>query len=282
MSSETFESFNQHVIDEFRANGGRVGGPFEGARLVLLTTTGARSGREHTVPLGLLSDGAGQAVVVGSAAGSDRHPAWFHNVLAHPLVTVETGGETYEAVAVPAEGARRDELFARIVREEPGYGEYQERTRRVIPVVVLQRTVEVTASEGGLAGKLLEVHGWLRAQLALVREEAGADGGAGAFGLRLRQHCLAFCHSLHVHHTSEDTGLFPWLAGQYPELAGFFRRIDEEHRRVADLKDAIVGALDDPGRAGLVDRLAELSAELEEHLDREEAQLLPVLRTLGA
>ncbi len=282
MSSASFASFNQSVIDEFRANSGRVGGPFEGSELVLLTTTGARSGKPHTVPLGFVRQEAadgGHLLVIGSAAGADRHPAWYHNLLAHPLVEVETGAETYEAVAVPAEGARREALFAHVVRAEPGYGAYQEQTARPIPVVALQRTHEVPPSgETGIAGKLLEVHGWLRAQLAHVREES-RGGGPASLGLQLRQHCLAFCRSLEFHHTGEDAGLFPFLAERHPELREFFLRIAEDHRAIARLQEDLVRALDGPDEA-FSERAERLSRELEAHLDREEAQLLPVLRTL--
>ncbi|MFJ3976245.1 nitroreductase/quinone reductase family protein [Streptomyces sp. NPDC090021] len=285
----SFNGFNENVIAEFRANAGKVGGPFEGAELLLLTTTGARSGTPHTVPLGYLRDG-GTPLVVASAAGADRHPAWYHNLLARPLVRVETGTEEYEAVALPAAGARRDELFAQVVRAEPGYGEYQERTARVIPVVALQRTHEAPApeEEGGIAGKLLSVHGWLRVQLAHVRElaadgarEAGARGdGVASIGLQLRQHCLAFCHALEFHHRSEDAGLFPYLEQQHPHMREFFRRLDAEHRVIARLQEELVRALG--AREGFSERVERLSRELEGHLDREEAQLLPVLRALGA
>ncbi|MFJ9945118.1 nitroreductase/quinone reductase family protein [Streptomyces erythrochromogenes] len=279
-------SFNQNVIEEFRANAGKVGGPFEGAELLLLTTTGARSGKPHTVPLGFLRDG-GTPLVVASAAGADRHPAWYHNLLARPLVQVETGTEEYEAVAVPASGERREELFAQVVRAEPGYGEYQVRTARVIPVVALQRTHEVPDGEGGIAGKLLSVHGWLRAQLAHVRELAGdrvREGGAAPLGLQLRQHCLAFCHTLEFHHRSEDAGLFPYLEQQHPHMREFFRRIGAEHAVIARLQEELVRALDalsgDSIGEGFSDRVERMSRELESHLDREEAQLLPVLRAL--
>ncbi|WP_327262968.1 nitroreductase/quinone reductase family protein [Streptomyces sp. NBC_01232] len=276
-------SFNHTVIEEFRANAGRVGGPFEGSGLILLTTTGARSGKPHTTPLGFAREGGG-LLVVGSAGGADRHPDWYRNLLARPLVQVETGTEEYEAVAVPAEGALRDELFARIVRAEPGYGEYQARTRRVIPVVALQRTHEAAPKEGGIAGKLLDVHGWLRAQLALVRDLARKEpqgGGAASLGLQLRQHCLAFCHSLEFHHKSEDAGLFPYLEQQHPHMREFFRRIGAEHAAIARLQEELVRALDAPG-AGFSERVERMSRELEAHLDGEEAQLLPVLRALEA
>ncbi|MFD3542267.1 nitroreductase/quinone reductase family protein [Streptomyces sp. NPDC058662] len=276
----SFAEFNASVIAEFRANAGRVGGPFEGSELILLTTTGARSGKPHTVPLGFVRGDGSQLLVVASAAGADRHPAWYHNLLALPLVQVETGTQEYEAVAVPAQGALREELFARVVREEPGYGEYQERTARVLPVVALQRTHEVDSGEPGIAGKLLDVHGWLRAQLALVREEAARGGAApAALTLQLRQHCLAFCHTLEFHHRSEDAGMFPYLERQHPGMGEFFRRIAAEHEVIAGLKEELVRALDGPG-AGLSERVERLSRELEAHLDHEEDQLLPVLRAL--
>ncbi|MEU6122366.1 nitroreductase family deazaflavin-dependent oxidoreductase [Streptomyces sp. NPDC047123] len=131
--------FNQSVVDEFRARGGQVGGPFEGGDLLLLTTTGARSGKRHTTPLGFVRDGD-LLLVVGSNLGGPHHPDWFHNVLAHPTVTVELGTEEFEAVAVPAEGERRDRLFGRVVDAEPGYGDYQAGTGRLLPVVVLERS----------------------------------------------------------------------------------------------------------------------------------------------
>lgn len=129
-------AFQQSVIDEFRANAGKVGSPFAGSDLLLLTTTGARTGRPHTTPLGHVRDGD-RVLVVGSNLGAPHHPDWYHNLLAHPAVQVELGDQEFETVAVPAEGATRDELFARVVAEAPGYAEYQAATDRVLPVVVL-------------------------------------------------------------------------------------------------------------------------------------------------
>ena len=137
--------FQQQVIEEFRANAGRVGGFLAGARLVLLTTVGARTGRPRTSPLAYLTI-AGQTVVVASAMGADKHPDWYHNILKNPAVTVETGRETYEAVAAAPAGAERDALFAEVVAAEPGFGEYQQRTSRRIPVVTLTR---IDPSGGG-------------------------------------------------------------------------------------------------------------------------------------
>ena len=129
--------FNTRIIEEFRANGGRVGGPFEGGRLLLLTTTGARSGAPHTTPLGYLPDGEVRVLVIASAGGAPKHPAWFHNLVADPRVTVESGSFRYEADAVVLAGAERDAAFARAVEADPGWGEYEAGSGRTLPVVAL-------------------------------------------------------------------------------------------------------------------------------------------------
>lgn len=134
---EQAAAFQQWVINEFRANGGVVGGPFEGSALLLLTTMGARTGRERTVPLGFVDVGERQ-FVVGSAGGSDRHPAWFHNVRATPGVRVEIGGRSYAATATVVEGPERPNLWAAVTRREPGYAEYQAGTARRLPLVELR------------------------------------------------------------------------------------------------------------------------------------------------
>ncbi|GGT17822.1 nitroreductase family deazaflavin-dependent oxidoreductase [Nonomuraea spiralis] len=132
-------SFNQQIIDEFRANEGRVGGPFEGASLVLLTTTGAKSGRPTTTPVMYLPDGD-RYVVIASNAGADNHPAWYHNLRATPTATAEVGVETFDVKADFAEGEERDALYARMVEIAPGFAEYEAKTSRRIPVVLLSRT----------------------------------------------------------------------------------------------------------------------------------------------
>ncbi|MER6579429.1 nitroreductase family deazaflavin-dependent oxidoreductase [Nonomuraea sp. NPDC001023] len=132
-------SFNQQVIDEFRANEGRVGGPFEGASLVLLTTTGAKSGRPTTTPVMYLADGD-RYVIIASNAGADNHPAWYHNLRANPTATAEIGTETFEVKADFIEGDERDRLYARMVEIAPGFAEYEAKTSRRIPVVALNRT----------------------------------------------------------------------------------------------------------------------------------------------
>jgi deazaflavin-dependent oxidoreductase (nitroreductase family) len=130
--------FNQQIIEDFRANDGKVGGGFEGAPMLLLTTTGAKSGLERTSPLVYFDDGD-RWLIFASAAGADHHPAWYHNIVAHPAVTVVVGSETIHAIAVPLEGEERDETYARQVEAMPGFGEYQEKTTRTIPVIALTR-----------------------------------------------------------------------------------------------------------------------------------------------
>jgi deazaflavin-dependent oxidoreductase (nitroreductase family) len=137
--SET-QSWNEKVIEEFRANGGKVGGQFEGAPLLLLTTTGAKSGRSTTSPVMYLPDGD-RLVVIASYAGAPRNPAWYHNLVAHPRVTVEVGDESFAATARVIAGDERDALYARQAALYPGFREYEEKTSRVIPVVALERVV---------------------------------------------------------------------------------------------------------------------------------------------
>lgn len=131
-------SFNRGVIDEYRATGGTVSGPFAGAPLLLLTTTGAQSGEARTTPLVHTRDGD-RLVVIASYAGAPRHPAWFLNLRAHPDVTVELGSESFAARAVVTEGEERGRLFERQAAEMPRFNEYREKTSREIPVVVLER-----------------------------------------------------------------------------------------------------------------------------------------------
>ena len=134
-----FHDFNQQIIAEFRSNAGVVGGPFAGAPMVLLTTTGAKSGVERTQPLVCREGDDGTVYVFASKAGADTHPAWFHNLLAHPQVTVERGSERYAAIATPVEGDERDRIYAANAAERPQFAEYEAKTSRVIPVVALQR-----------------------------------------------------------------------------------------------------------------------------------------------
>lgn len=134
-----FAAMTAALISDFRAQGGQVtSGPFAGRPVLLLTTTGAKSGQPRLAPLVYSRDGD-DYVIVASKGGAPTHPGWYHNLLAHPVVTVELGGETFEARARVTEGAERDRLFAERVASSPNFGDYQRRTSRVIPVVVLER-----------------------------------------------------------------------------------------------------------------------------------------------
>ena len=136
-----FAAMTKALITEFRANGGHVtSGPFAGRPVLLLTTTGAKSGERRLAPVVYSGDGDAY-VIVASKAGAPTHPAWYHNLLANPVVTVEVGRETFEARARVTVGAERDRLFAERVATSPNFAEYQRRTTRVIPVVVLERLV---------------------------------------------------------------------------------------------------------------------------------------------
>jgi len=130
--------FNAAIIEEFRAHGGKVGGPFEGATLLLLTTTGAKSGEPRTTPVVYLADGE-SLVIFASKAGAPTNPAWYHNLLAHPTATVEVGTETFPVRTRAAEGEERDRLYERQVARAPQFADYQAKTTRMIPVVVLER-----------------------------------------------------------------------------------------------------------------------------------------------
>ena len=129
--------FNTKIIEEFRANGGKLSGPFEGAPMVLLTTTGAKSGIRRTTPLAYLPDGD-RIVVFASKAGAPTNPDWYHNLRPHPEVTVEVGSETRQLRAAEAEGEERDRLYAEQARRMPGFADYEAKTTRRIPVIVLE------------------------------------------------------------------------------------------------------------------------------------------------
>ncbi|MFM9877372.1 MAG: nitroreductase family deazaflavin-dependent oxidoreductase [Rhodoglobus sp.] len=135
--------WNDRIIAEFRANDGKVGGPFEGAHLLLLGTTGAKSGVERLSPM-VYFEVEGALFVIASKAGAPSHPAWYHNLVANPRVRVEQatdhGVETFEAGARPVTGKRRDELFAQFSARNPGFAQYKAKTDRVIPVVEISRT----------------------------------------------------------------------------------------------------------------------------------------------
>jgi deazaflavin-dependent oxidoreductase (nitroreductase family) len=127
-------NWNRQIIEEFRANGGKVGGPYEGASLLLLTTKGKKSGEPRISPLGYQLDDD-RLIVVASFMGAPKHPDWYLNLVAHPQVTVEVGNETFNALATTVEGPERE----RLLEQWPQVTEHQARTTREIPFVALQR-----------------------------------------------------------------------------------------------------------------------------------------------
>jgi deazaflavin-dependent oxidoreductase (nitroreductase family) len=133
------DDFNSQVIEEFRANGGRVGGPFEGSPLILVHHVGARSGTERVTPMGCFPQGDGRYVVVASNGGSPSHPSWYHNLVAHPRVDVEVGAERFPVVVEELAGAARDDLWPSLVAEAPQLGDYQATATRRFPVLMLTR-----------------------------------------------------------------------------------------------------------------------------------------------
>jgi deazaflavin-dependent oxidoreductase (nitroreductase family) len=131
-------NFNQTIIDEFRANDGKVGGPFEGAAVVILHTKGAKSGQPRENPLVALPDD-GTLYIFASKGGAPTNPDWYYNLKANPEVEVEYGTDKFTATAAEVTGAKRDEIFGRIKVLMPGFADYEAGTSRVIPVVVLNR-----------------------------------------------------------------------------------------------------------------------------------------------
>ncbi|WP_204803317.1 nitroreductase family deazaflavin-dependent oxidoreductase [Mycobacterium riyadhense] len=132
------QGFNNNIIDEFRSNDGKVGGQFANADLVLLTTTGAKSGQSRVSPLAYFRID-GKLIIIGSFAGADVNPAWVHNLRANPRAHIEVGTESFDVVARELPPQERDELFPRVTAAAPGFAEYQAKTSRVIPLFELQR-----------------------------------------------------------------------------------------------------------------------------------------------
>ena len=137
-SESTIQDLNQRIIAEFRASGGKVGGQFEDDTLLLLTTTGAKTGRRRTNPVASAPDGD-RILIAATNGGAPTNPDWYHNLMANPLVTVEIGTETYEATAIPLQGEERDRVWALVAELLPMFAAYQTKTSRVIPVIALIR-----------------------------------------------------------------------------------------------------------------------------------------------
>jgi deazaflavin-dependent oxidoreductase (nitroreductase family) len=285
--------FQRRIIEEFRGNGGKVGGMFQDATLALLTTTGARTGEQRTVPLGYL-EVDGKSVVVASAMGAPKNPAWYHNIRHHPAVTVEFGTDKYRAMAAVPDGDEYEKLWARVVEQAPGYGDYQARTTRRIPVVVLHRLGRRPGAERikGMGDWLVEVHDWLRKELVELRRQVDKALSAGdgitprllalELGEQMRAHCLTFCGALNRHHVGEDMAVFPALAGQFPALRPALEKLAEEHKVVAHLRGEIQRLVGDHDPATgdpqlLRDELDRLTAELDVHFRYEEETIVEAL-----
>ena len=131
--------WNTQIIEEFRANEGRVGGQFKGAPMILIHHLGARSGTERVSPLVYFPDGD-RMVIVASAGGAPKNPDWYHNLKAHPRITVEVGAETFEVDATELTGDERAALWTRIVERMPGFADYQGKVTRQIPLIALTRS----------------------------------------------------------------------------------------------------------------------------------------------
>ena len=135
---QVLEEFNRKVIGEFRANQGKVGGEMAGVPLLLLTTTGAKTGRTLTKPLAYTRDGD-RIVIIASFAGNPHNPPWFHNLVANPTATIELGAEKFRAKATVTTGAERQRLFDAQAKQLPVFADYQKKTTRQIPVLSLTR-----------------------------------------------------------------------------------------------------------------------------------------------
>ncbi|MFZ0887312.1 MAG: nitroreductase family deazaflavin-dependent oxidoreductase [Candidatus Binataceae bacterium] len=136
--ADPMAEFNKKVIEEFRANGGKVGGQFAGAPMVLLTHQGAKSGKTYTTPLVYSKDGD-RFVIIASKAGAPSNPSWYHNLVAHPEVTLEIGAEHFKARTVIIKGEERERLFNAQAQQMAVFNEYRKRTARQIPVIALER-----------------------------------------------------------------------------------------------------------------------------------------------
>lgn len=143
MSRDQKWSHQEGVIAEFRMNGGTASGPLAVTPLLLLTTIGARSGRSHTKPLTYTRDGS-RLVIIAAKQGSPTNPDWYHNIVADPHVTVEVGKETFRAIAHIVVGSQRQQLFDRMAAQRPNFLEFQQRTTRQLPVIVLERVLDKT------------------------------------------------------------------------------------------------------------------------------------------
>ena len=138
MTTVDYNDFTRHLMDDIRQHGGPTSGPMAGRPLMILTTSGAKTGEPRTAVVTYTRDGD-RYVIAASKSGAPTNPAWYHNLIANPTVTVETGGETFQATAQVTEGAERERLWAQHAEERPEFRDYPTKTSRVIPVVLLDR-----------------------------------------------------------------------------------------------------------------------------------------------
>jgi deazaflavin-dependent oxidoreductase (nitroreductase family) len=154
-SPAALTTFNEQLIEEFRTHGGTVSGRFSGVPLLLLSTTGAKSGLPRTTPLTYSRDFS-RLIIVAAKQGAPTNPDWYHNVKANPVVTVEVGGERFQAVARVTEEAERQRLFEQMASERPNFNEFQSRAERQLPVIVLERVLDKTTNYNAFNRNLIE------------------------------------------------------------------------------------------------------------------------------
>lgn len=138
IDEEIMEDFNKKIIEEFHANKGVVGGPFDGMKLLLLTTKGAKSGKEYTTPLAYTTEGD-KFVIIASKGGAPTNPGWYYNLLAHSEVTIEVGTEKFKVRASETKDPERERLYDQQAEQYPGFKDYKAKTSRVIPVFLLEK-----------------------------------------------------------------------------------------------------------------------------------------------
>lgn len=278
-------SWNEPIIQEFRTNNGQIGGPFEGASLLLLITAGRRTGRPHTNPVVYLQDGS-RYLIFATNAGGPHHPDWYHNLRADPQVTVELGSESGQvgrltALATPLESDEREEMCERQCSADPGFRDHQEQSTRTIPVVALY-PVDVTSDRelGNAAGEqLLHSHDELGDQLDSIRSRLATLTDETD---RLRRDSLRLCYGLQIHHLRED-GVFPAMEAAHPVLAPVVDQLRRQHQQVEEGLDRMARFLEDGSVDGttlvqqLPHHLDRLEASLEGHFAYEEENLLPAL-----
>ncbi|MFF1443687.1 nitroreductase/quinone reductase family protein [Streptomyces sp. NPDC058295] len=289
-------SWNERVIQEFRANNGRVGGMFEGAPMVVLTTMGRKTGRPHVNPAIYYKDGD-RYLVFASNAGRATNPDWYHNLLESPQVTMEIG--TQEGAVRPfatraqvLEGEERDRYWEAQCSIDATFRDYEAKAGRTIPVVALHplNLGVITDRSRMIGAQLTKHHADLRAELARVRaavdETLSADGAtalpAADLAEQLRRRCLTYCYGLQMHHIRED-GSFSAFEDRFPHLVPAIGRLRAEHKVVEDALAEFEELLNKGGfdKPEEVERLrAELDrvvSGLEDHFRYEEETLLPAL-----